>query len=302
MPVTLENSFDDWSIAQLARVLHKPQDEALFLKRSENYKNLYRTDKALMWPKDAGGNWIEPLDPKFDGGMGGRDYYDENNGYTYTWDVMHDVNGLIDLMGGPAKATANLDQLFREPLGRSRYAFQAKFPDSTSMVGQFSMGNEPSLAIPYIYNRLGAPWKTQKRVRMLLESFFTNTLQGIPGDEDGGGMSAFVVFSMMGFYPATPGIPTYDIASPIFEKTTIHLKNGKDFVIVALHTSHDNKYVESVRLNGKPLNQLWFRHADIAQGGTLELTMGDTPNLSLGATPASLPPASIDVHPEDFSN
>jgi putative alpha-1,2-mannosidase len=136
---------------------------------------------------------------------------------------------------------------------------------------------------------------------MLLESFFTDTLQGIPGDEDGGGMSAFVVFSMMGFYPATPGIPTYDIASPVFEKTTIHLKNGKDFVIVALHTSHDNKYVQSVRLNGKPLNQLWFRHADIAQGGTLELTMGDTPNLSLGTAPASLPPASIDVHPEDFS-
>jgi predicted alpha-1,2-mannosidase len=301
VPVTLENSFDDWAIAQLARVLHKPQDETLFLVRSQNYKNLYRADKALMWPKDADGNWIEPLDPKFDGGMGGRDYYDENNGYTYTWDVMHDVNGLIALMGGQAKATANLDQLFREPLGRAKYAFQAKFPDSTSMVGQFSMGNEPSLAIPYIYNRLGQPWKTQKRVRMLLESFFTDTLQGIPGDEDGGGMSAFVVFSMMGFYPATAGIPTYDIASPIFEKTTIHLKNGKDFVIVAEHTSRDNKYVQSVRLNGKPLNQIWFRHADIAQGGTLELTMGDTPNLSLGTATATLPPASIDVHPEDFS-
>ena len=301
VPVTLENSFDDWSIAQLARVLHKPEDETLFLKRAQNYKNLFRADKGLMWPKDADGNWIEPLDPKFDGGMGGRDYYDENNGYTYTWDVMHDGNGLVALMGGQAKAEANLDQLFREPLGRSKYAFQAKFPDSTSMVGQFSMGNEPSLAIPYIYNRLGAPWKTQKRVRMLLETFFTDTLQGIPGDEDGGGMSAFVVFSMMGFYPATAGIPIYDIASPIFEKTTIHLKNGKDFVIVARHTSRDNKYVQSVRLNGKPLNQLWCRHADIAQGGTLELTMGDTPNRSLGASPASFPPDSVDVHPEDFS-
>jgi len=135
----------------------------------------------------------------------------------------------------------------------------------------------------------------------LLETFFTDTLQVIPGDEDGGGMSAFVVFSMMGFYPATAGIPIYDIASPIFEKTTIHLKNGKDFVIVARHTSRDNKYVQSVRLNGKPLNQLWFRHADIAQGGTLELTMGDTPNRSLGASPASFPPDSVDVHPEDFS-
>jgi predicted alpha-1,2-mannosidase len=300
VPVTLENSFDDWSIAQLARVLDKPQDEALFLHRAANYKNLFRADKALMWPKDAEGQWIEPLDPKFGGGMGGRDYYDENNGYTYTWDVMQDFNGLIQLMGGPAKASANLDQLFREPLGRSKYEFQAKFPDSTSMVGQFSMGNEPSLAIPYIYNRLGAPWKTQKRVRMLLESFFTDTLQGMPGDEDGGGMSAFVVFSMMGFYPVTPGIPTYDIGSPVFEKTTIHLKNGKDFVIVAHDTSHDNKYVESVRLNGTPLNQVWFRHTDIAGGGTLDLTMGDTPNTSLGTAAESLPPASIGVYPEDL--
>jgi predicted alpha-1,2-mannosidase len=300
VPVTLENSFDDWSIAQLARVLEKPQDEKLFLQRAANYKNLFRADKGLMWPKDSDGRWIEPLDPKFDGGMGGRDYYDENNGYTYTWDVTHDFNGLIALMGGTGKATANLDQLFREPLGRPKYEFQGKFPDSTSMAGQFSMGNEPSFAIPYVYDRLGAPWKTQKRVRMLLESFFTDTLQGIPGDEDGGGMSAFVVFSMMGFYPVTPGIPTYDIGSPVFEKTTIHLRNGKDFVIVANHTSHENKYLQSVRLNGKVMDQVWFRHADIANGGTLELTMGDTPNLSLGSSAKSLPPASMDVHPEHY--
>ncbi len=300
VPVTLENSFDDWSIAQLARVLGKPQDEALFLKRAANYKNVFRVDKGMMWPKDAEGNWIEPVDPKFDGGPGGRDYYDENNGYTYTWDVAHDFSGLIELMGGPAKATANLDQLFREPLGRSKYEFQAKFPDSTSMAGQFSMGNEPSFAIPYIYDRLGQPWKTQKRIRMVLESFFNDTLQGIPGDEDGGGMSAFVVFSMMGFYPVTPGIPTYDIGSPVFEKTTIHLKVGKDLVIVAHHASRDNKYVQSIRLNGKALDQVWFRHADIANGGMLELTMGDTPNTSLGSAHASFPPDSMDVHPEDL--
>jgi predicted alpha-1,2-mannosidase len=301
VPVTLENSFDDWSIAQIARVLNKPEDETLFLKRAANYKNLFRADKRLMWPRDSSGEWIEPMDPKFDGGMGGRDYYDENNGYTYTWDVLQDFNGLVQLMGGTAKATANLDQLFREPLGRSKYEFQAKFPDSTSMVGQFSMGNEPSLAIPYLYDRLGAPWKTQKRVRMLLESFFPDTLQGMPGDEDGGGMSAFVVFSMMGFYPVTPGIPIYDIGSPVFEKTTIHLRNGKDFVIVAHGTSHDNKYVRSIRLNGKPLQQVWFRHADAANGGTLELTMGDLPNTSLGSEPSSFPPASMDVHPEEWN-
>jgi len=300
VPVTLENSLDDWEIAQLARVLNKPDDEKLFLGRAANYKNLFRADKELMWPKDADGKWIEPLDPKFGGGMGGRDYYDENNGYTYTWDVVQDYSGLFKLMGGTPKAEANLDQLFREPLGRSKYEFQAKFPDSTSMVGQFSMGNEPSLAIPYIYNRLGAPWKTQKRVRMLLDSFFTDTLHGIPGDEDGGGMSAFVVFSMLGFYPVTPGIPTYDIASPIFDRVTIHLKNGKDFAIIAHNGSRNSKYVESIRLNGQSLNQVWFRHADIAHGGTLEITMGETPNRELGADPASFPPDSLATRPEDY--
>ncbi len=300
VPVTLENSFDDWNIAQLARELKKPEDEQLFLKRAANFKNVFRADKGMMWPKDAEGKWIEPLDPKFDGGMGGRDYYDENNGYTYTWDVQQDFNGLIALMGGTRKAEENLDQLFREPLGRSKYEFQARFPDSTSMVGQFSMGNEPSFAIPYIYNRLGSPWKTQQRVRMLLESFFTDELQGIPGDEDGGGMSAFVIFSMLGFYPVTPGIPVYDIASPVFDKATIHLKNGKDFVIVAHNTSRNNKYVQSIRLNGRRLDQVWFRHAEIANGGTLELFMGDAPNTSLGSTVAEFPPASASVVPEHY--
>jgi predicted alpha-1,2-mannosidase len=301
VPVTLENSFDDWNIAQLARALHKPDDEKLFLERAANYKKLFRADKAMMWPRDSDGNWIEPMDPKWDGGTGGRDYYDENNGYTYQWDVLHDFNGLIALMGGAASAEGNLDQLFREPLGRPRYEFQAKFPDSTSMAGQFSMGNEPSLAIPYIYNRLGAPWKTQKRVRMLIESFFPDSLQGIPGDEDGGGMSAFVVFTMMGFYPVTPGIPVYDIGSPVFDKVTIHLKNGKDFILVARNNSHENKYVQSIQLNGKPLNQVWFRHSDIAHGATLQLTMGDTPNTELGTAPASFPPASMAVKPERYA-
>jgi len=301
VPVTLENSFDEWNIAQLAIALNKPDDQKLFMSRAANYKNLFRADKGLMWPKDDQGKWIEPLDPKFDGGMGGRDYYDENNGYTYTWDVAQDFDGLVALMGGTRKAEANLDQLFREPLGRSKYEFQAKFPDSTSMVGQFSMGNEPSFAIPYIYNRVGAPWKTQKRVRMLLESFFTYTLQGIPGDEDGGGMSAFVVFSMLGIYPVTPGIPVYDIASPVFDKATIHLKNGQDFVIVAHNTSRDNKYVQTVQLNGKVLELVWFRHADIANGATLELTMGDTPNTALGADSKNFPPASINVNSADYS-
>jgi predicted alpha-1,2-mannosidase len=298
--VTLENSTDDWCIAQFAAVLHKTEDRALFLKRAANYRNLYRADKSLMWPKDDQGNWIEPMDAKFGGGLGGREYYDENNGWTYTWDVVHDYDGLFTLMGGKAKAEANLDQLFREPLGRSRYEFQAKFPDSTSMIGQFSMANEPSLNIPYIYDRLGAPWKTQKRIRTIMDAFFYDDLQGIPGDEDGGGLSAFVVFSMMGIYPVTPGVPVYDVASPVFTKITIHLKNGKDFVIAAPASSPDNKYVQSLRLNGKALDRLWVEHKDVANGGTLELTMSDTPNTSLGSQEKSLPPASMTVDPSRF--
>jgi predicted alpha-1,2-mannosidase len=190
--------------------------------------------------------------------------------------------------------------LFREPLGRSKYEFQAKFPDSTSMVGQFSMGNEPSFVIPYIYNRLGAPWKTQKKIRMLLESFFTDELQGIPGDEDGGGMSAFVVFSMLGFYPVTPGIPVYDIGSPVFDKVTIHLKNGKDFVILAHNNSRENKYMQSIQLNGQQMDQVWFKHSQIAGGGTLELVMGDAPNTLLGSKDPEFPPASASVKPEQY--
>ncbi|GAA3751981.1 GH92 family glycosyl hydrolase [Terriglobus aquaticus] len=300
VPVTLGNSTDDWCIAQLAGVLHKPEDRALFLKRAANYRNLYRADKGLMWPKDDQGNWIEPMDPKFGGGLGGREYYDENNGYTYAWDVPHDYAGLIALMGGRAKAEANLDQLFREPLGRSRYEFQAKFPDSTSMIGQFSMANEPSLNIPYLYDRMGAPWKTQARVRSILTAFFPDDLQGIPGDEDGGGLSSFVVWSMMGVYPVMPGVPVYDVASPVFTKVTVHLKSGKDFVIAAPASSADNEYVESVRWNGKAMDHLWITHKDVTSGGTLDLTMGSVPNRLLGSQEKAAPPDSMDVDVSQF--
>jgi predicted alpha-1,2-mannosidase len=295
--VTLAQSYDDWCAAQLARDLGNDADYQFFLKRAGNYKNVFRQDKGHVWPKDAQGNWIEPYDPGFSGGQGGRDYTTENNGYTYDWDVQHDLQGLFELMGGRAAAEAKLDELFRAPLGMSKYEFWAKFPDASGLVGQFSMGNEPSLHIPYIYNYLGAPWKTQKRVRMLLDTWFTDTLLGMPGDEDGGGMSSFVVFSMMGFYPVTPGVPVYDIASPVFDRINIRLHNGRTFRIICYHNSAANKYIQSILLNGQPCQRVWFRHADIANGGTLELQMGDTPNLKLGAEPADFPPSSMSLDP-----
>lgn len=298
--VTLEQSYDDWCIAQIARSLDKKEDHDLFLKRSDNYKNVWRADKGFMWPKDSEGNWIEPFDPKFSGGMGGRDYTTENNAYTYNWDVQHDFAGLAEIMGGRKAAETKLDELFSTELGRSKYEFFSTFPDSTAMVGQFSMGNEPSMATPYVYNHLGTPWKTQKRIRQLLDYAFTDTLSGIPGDEDGGGMSAFVVFSMMGFYPVVPGIPVYEFGSPVFEKVTFTLDGGKTLELVAKGASRENKYINSVSLDGKPSQTLWFRHADLAKGMKIELGMSDTPNKQLGTAESDLPPSAKSLDPSKF--
>jgi predicted alpha-1,2-mannosidase len=298
--VTMAQSYDDWCTAQLASDLNNDSDRQIFMKRATNYQNVFRRDKGHAWPKDADGNWIEPFTPGFSGGQGGRDYTTENNGYTYDWDVQHDLQGLFELMGGRSAAEAKLDRLFRESLGMSKYEFWAKFPDASGLVGQFSMGNEPSLHIPYLYNYLGAPWKTQKRVRMLLDTWFTDTTLGMPGDEDGGGMSAFVVFSMMGLYPVTPGVPIYDITSPVFDRVTIRLHNGKTFSIVCRHNSKDNKYIQSVALNGRSQSKVWIRHADVVDGSTLELQMGDTPNTKLGSDPADLPPSTLATDPKTF--
>ncbi|ACU05553.1 GH92 family glycosyl hydrolase [Pedobacter heparinus] len=282
--VTLQQSYDDWCISKLAGTLGKAADSKLFLAKAENYKNVFRESKGFMWPKDDKGQWIEPFDPKFSGGQGGREYFTENNAYTYNWDVKHDLEGLFKLMGGKQAAENKLDNLFREDLGRSKYVLWNTFPDATGLVGQFVMGNEPSFHIPYLYNDLGSPWKTQKRIRMLMDTWFTDNLFSIPGDEDGGGMSAFVVFSMMGFYPVTPGIPVYHIGSPVFNKISLKLKNGKTFTVVARNNSSTAKYIQSAKLNGVNWDKHSFNHADILKGGNLELVMGETPNKQWGKT------------------
>ncbi len=292
--ITLAHSYDDWALAEMAKELGKKDDFEYFLAESKNYRNLYHPDNKLFWPKNEKGNWID-IDPKFDGGPGGRDYYDENNGYTYAWQAQHDIHGLINLMGGPKKFTANLDQLFREDLGRTKYQFWAKFADATGLVGQYSMGNEPSFHIPYLYNYAGEPWKTQKRIRFLLDVWFQDNIFGIPGDEDGGGMTAFVVFSSLGFYPVTPGLPIYNIGSPLFEEVKIRLDNGNTFTIIANNCSKINKYIQSAKLNGEDLNRPWFTHEDLLQGSTLELEMGPYPNKQWGSSPESAPPSSVDL-------
>jgi predicted alpha-1,2-mannosidase len=279
--VTLGHSYDDWALSQFAEETGHSDDAGVFARRAKNYKNLYWEDKGFFMPKDEQGHWID-IDPAFDGGPGGRDYYDENNGWTYLWQVQHDIPGLIELMGGKANFEKRLDQLFRESLGRGKHQLWATFPDFTGIVGQYSMGNEPSFHIPYLYNFTYSPWKTQKRVRMLLNTWFPDTIFGIPGDEDGGGMSAFVVFSSMGFYPVTPGLPLYTIGSPVFEKVTIHLPNGKTFVVSAPGCSKTNMYIQQAFLNGKPLEEPWFTHADLVNGGELKLVMGQKPNRQWG--------------------
>lgn len=278
--ITLGHSYDDWALANMAKELGKENDYDYFIPKSKNYQNLYQPANGLMMPKDANGDWID-IDPKFDGGMGGRDYYDENNAYTYAWQVQHDIPDLIGLMGGKSAFEANLDNLFREGLDRSKYQFWAKFPDATGLVGQFSMGNEPSFHIPYLYNFTDSPWKTQHRIRFLLDTWYPDNIFGIPGDEDGGGMTAFVVFSMMGFYPVTPGIPWYTVGSPLFEEVTINLENGNTFTVKADGASSMNKYIQSADFNGKTMESPWFSHEDLMNGGTMHLVMGPKPNKAL---------------------
>jgi predicted alpha-1,2-mannosidase len=284
--VTLGACYDDWATAQLAGELGKTADSVLFEKRSRNYLNLWNKKEMFFLPKDEQGNWID-IDPVFDGGPGGRDYFDENNGWTYLWQVQEDIPNLISLMNGKKDFEERLDKLFREELGHSKYVFWNKFPDATALVGQYSMGNEPSFHIPYLYNYTNSPWKTQQKIRMLLSTWFKDDVFGIPGDEDGGGMSAFIVFSSMGFYPVTPGVPVYTIGSPVFSKVVISLENGKRFTVIASHCSRVNKYIQSAKMNGRILKTPWFTHQQLVNGGTLELIMGPKPNKSWGLEPYS---------------
>jgi len=166
--------------------LGKSEDYKYFLKSSYNYRNLFNPETDFFHPKDSKGNFIQPFDYKFSGGQGARGFYGENNAWTYRWDVQHNIADLINLMGGREIFLANLNATFVEPLGKSKFEFYAQLPDHTGNVGQFSMANEPSLHIPYLYNYAGQPWKTQKMIRTLLAEWFRNDLMGVPGDEDGG--------------------------------------------------------------------------------------------------------------------
>ncbi len=289
--VTLGTAYDEWCLAQIANQLGNTDDFEYFKARSFNYRNLFHPETHFFHPKDNQGNFIQPFDYVFSGGQGARGFYGENNAWIYRWDVQHNIADLIQLMNGNQNFIKNLDDMFSQPLGKSKFAFYAQLPDHTGNVGQFSMANEPSLHIPYLYNYAGQPWKTQKRIRTLLDQWFRNDLMGIPGDEDGGGMSAFVVFSQLGFYPVTPGLPVYAIGSPVFSESVIQLPNGKKFKIIAENAGTENKYIQSARLNGVNWDKPWFSHDDIKNGGELYFIMGNKANKSWGAKPENAPPS-----------
>jgi predicted alpha-1,2-mannosidase len=294
--VTLEHAYDDWCLARLAESLGELQDRDILLKRAKNYINVFNSRTGFMAPRREDGSWIEPFDPIKSGGAGCRDYFAEVNSWTYSFHVQHDVAGLITLMGGPEAFVSRLNRLYEEPMfGYCRWDQTAVIPDGTGMVGQFVMGNEQGFHIPYLYVYAGEPWRTQKRVRMLMNTWFRNDLMGICGDEDGGGMSAWYLFSALGFYPVTPGMPVYVIGSPLFEKISIQLADGKQFVVTAHNNSAQNKYIQSAVLNNQPLDRAWLTHEEIINGGELVFEMGPRPNRKWGTN--DLPPSFAYVKP-----
>jgi len=280
--VTLEHAYDDWCIAQIAKELSKTDDYHYFMNRANNYKNVFDERIGFMAPKTADGKWVENFDPKLSGGIGGRDYFTECNSWIYTFHVQHDIDGLINIFGGKQKFDRRLDSLFIEQYDGPKYQFLGQFPDSTGLMGQYCQGNEPAFHIPYLYNYAGSPWKTQRKVREIMKLWYNAGPLGICGDEDGGAMSSWYVFSAMGFYPVCPGKPMYDIGSPIFDEVKIDLGNGKKFTIKANEVSEKNKYIQSAELNGKPLNKPWIKHSEILEGGALIFQMGSRPNKMWG--------------------
>ena len=272
--VTLGYAYDAWCIAKLGRrVGIAAEDVEEFERKAKFGRNLFNPDTRFFHPKDVRGEWVRDVDYTLGGGLGARMYYDENNAWTYAWNVQHDISWLVEAHGGPERFRADLDALFNAPLGAQPWEYVAKLPDATGRIGQFVAGNEPGFHIPYLYNFCGHPEKTQKRIRQVLDAWFRDDAMGLPGDEDGGGMSAFIVFSMLGFYPVTPGLAEYQLGSPVFEKATVRLPGGGDFTILAPGASQGAKYWTRASVGGKPVTGTTLFHSDVVSGNALEFVM-----------------------------
>ena len=282
---TLEYSWDDYALALYAKKLGKEDDYNLFLKRAHNYRNVFDPGTQFMRGKTEDGIWISPFDPR-------EPYYNfmmkEGSGWSTLWLVPHDVQGLIDLLGGREKFTAKLNEFFSTP-----YTAKGICRDCTGVIGQYVQGNQPDQQAAYLYDWAGQPWKTQELTRKILALMYGSDRYGLafPGMDDQGSTSSWYVMSALGFYPVDPSSPDYILGSPIFDKATIHLGNGHDFTIEARNNSAKNIYIQSATLNGKPWNKTWFSHSDIADGGKLLLTMGPLPNKNWGSAPDAAPPS-----------
>lgn len=268
----LEYAYDDWCIAQVAKMLGRTNDYQRYLARAQSYKNVFDPITGFMRPR-TNGNWIEPFDP--------REVtfaFTEANSWQYTFFAPQDVSGLMSLMGGPRGFARKLDQMFA---AESRTTGREQV-DITGLIGQYAHGNEPSHHIAYLYNYAGEPWKTQSRVRQIMDDFYRPTPDGLIGNEDCGQMSAWYVFSAAGFYPVTPGSTIYAIGSPLFPEVRFRLENGKSFVVKARGVSDRNFYIQSATLNGKPYLKSYIEHSDLVAGGELVFDMGPQANRMWG--------------------
>ena len=269
--ITLEQAFDDWCVAQLAAKLNKDADYQRFHKRSEYYRNLFHPKTKFFQSKNDKGEWIEPFDPYQYGGNGGHPFT-EGNAWQYFWYVPHNIQALMELTGGTKAFEQKLDTFFT-----STYKSEQMNHNASGFVGQYAHGNEPSHHVIHLYNYVNRPWRTQELVDSVYRSQYANNVDGLSGNEDCGQMSAWYILNSMGFYQVCPGKPVYSIGRPAFDKAVINLPSEKTFSIVVKNNSKSNKYIESVLLNGKPLDTPFFGHQDIVAGGIMEIKMTDHP-------------------------
>ncbi len=268
---TLEYAFDDWCLAQMAKALGKQEDYDYFTQRSQSYREVFEPKTGFMRGRDSQGNFIEPFDPTF--ASYGKSDFIEGNAWQYMWFVPHDVPGLIELLGGDEPFVNKLDQLFSSETSSS----EGKPIDITGLIGEYAHGNEPSHHTAYLYSYAGQPWKSQERLHDIMTTFYTNQPDGLCGNEDMGQMSAWYIFSAMGFYPVNPADGRYVFGTPQFERVDITMPNGKVFTVKASGLSDSNFYIQSVKLNGKEYDKGYITHEMLRNGGTLEFVMGSEP-------------------------
>ncbi len=285
---TLEYAYDDFCIWQMAKKLNILDDIPEFEEKAFNYKNVFDPSTNFMRGRRSDGSWYEPFDPIEWGGP-----YTEGNAWHYSWSVFHDIQGLINLMGGNDKFIQKLDSVFITPSEFKVGSYKRVIHEMTEMVlankGQYAHGNQPIQHLPYLYAYTDQPWKTQKWVRSILNDLYKPTPDGYCGDEDNGQMSAWYVMSALGFYPVTPGHPSYVLGSPLFKKVTISLYNGNKFEIEAIDNSDQNIYVEKVELNGDRYDKNWISHQDIMNGGKITFYMDNKPERKRGTDKDSYP-------------